>query len=206
MTDIIFEAISMGVDSVISGTVVVMIVSVLHLSAQLNSYASMQETYAQSLTYYRQYSKYNGEQIVAADAVSALFYYDEGVDLYIIDADVTDPANAYVKLYVKDKKNVILYEPEVTMEDGSWVITPDEGDPIELAAGEVGLITAAIYELYLDDRIEPSTEVFTFADISAEIKADAMFQANLMEDLSKQPSTYYEGGTVTGILIRKIID
>ena len=208
MTDIIFEAISMGVDSVISGTVVVMIVSVLHLSTQLNSYASMQETYAQSLTYYRQYSKYNNQKIVASEAVSALLYYDEGVDLFIIDAEVDDPGTAYVKLYKKDGNNVTLYSPALSYDatESEWSITPSRGDPIVLTSGESGLIPSAVYELYLAEKLDPVSTTLNYADVTGEIKADAMFKANLLEDLNKTPSEYYDGGTVTGILIRKILE
>lgn len=210
MTDIIFEAVSMGVDSIISGAIVVMLVSVLNLSAQLNSYASVQETYAQTLNYYRQYSKYNAADVVAADVVTALFYYDGGVDLYIVDVDVSNPSASYAKLYKKENNQVNIYDIAISVRasDNAWILKDrSTGTTVVVPSSQVKTIPKVIYDSVVKDKkFTTYVSGYNVADVSAQLKADSIFNAHLLEDLSITPSELYGGGTVTGITMLKVLE
>ena len=210
MTDVIFEAVSLGVDSVISGSIVSMIVLVLTLSSKLNSYASMQETYAQSITYYRQYSKYNATDIVAADALSALFYYDDNIDIFIVDAEL-DGAEKALWLYSKTSGYVTTYKAPVTYDAGTDTYSVNFNGTIKSFPGSQKYVMInAMYDYCNQGKLSPYVNdegnFLTYADISAQVAADSIFSANLLEDLKNTPSVLYSGGTVTGIIIVRQIN
>lgn len=207
MTDVIFEAVALGVDSVISGSVVSMIVLVLTLSSKLNAYAAMQETYAQSITYYRQYSKYNNTEVVSADALSALFYYDSNMDIFIVDAnfDAEDESARGVWVYAKEDGIVKSYKAGFTVDEVNSTYTVKyTGKNITYPFGSEADIAASAYEQYLNG-IVPEYKVdgsyLTYTKISAQMEADRVFKARLLEDLSTRPDGMYKGGTVTGIVM-----
>lgn len=207
MTDVIFEAVALGVDSIISGSIVSMIVLVLSLSSKLNNYASMQETYAQSITYYRQYSKYNNTTIISSDALSALFYYDSNMDIYIVDANVDDEDASKQGIWIYAKEGGVLgsYKAAVTKDDvnSKYIVTYATGTKT-YSYDDKDLIAADAYERYLSGGVAKYLKEGRFllhTEISTQMNAGRLFDARLLEDLSKKPEGLYKGGTVTGIVM-----
>ena len=218
MTDIIFEAVAMGVDSIVAGAVVSMIVTVLSLNGKLNAYTSLQETYADSVTYYRQYSKYNCTTIGAPDALSALLYYDERIDIVLVDVDIESTAKT-ADLYVKEDSEIRRYSFTVEPNgDKSYHYVKLGGSSIGAISTPSGTITrTAIAEVirgrYATTGMRGETYVEdNYADLSVRLSSTGKFKAYLLEDLARVPvivngdevSGIYSGGVVTSIWLERI--
>ena len=189
MTDIIFEAISMGVDAVIAGATVAILVTVLNLSAKLGSYASQQESYANYISYYRHYSNYNRNEISAADALSALFYFDEDIDIVLLDYDTTTHTASIVT-----KRNGVMRELTKTYTSSGSTFTCN------------GATTTSAQQMLKTlynqtDGQGAGSVVISYDVVAHRATADVTYDAYLCEDLKKTPSDLYGGGTVTGIYI-----
>lgn len=218
MTDIIFEAVAMGVDSIVAGAVVSMIVTVLSLNGKLNAYTSLQETYADSVTYYRQYSKYNCTTIGAPDALSALLYYDERIDIVLVDVDIESTAKT-ADLYVKEDSEIKRYSFTVEPNgDGSYHYVKFGGSSVGAINTSTEPITRAaiikvIRERYATTGMRGETYVEdNYADLSVRLSSTGKFKAYLLEDLARVPvivngdevSGIYSGGVVTSIWLERI--
>lgn len=84
MTDLIYDYITMGVDMIICAAVLAAIVVLLRGSVVLSQVSSTQQANADRVNYYKEYSVYDNTQgLTSADAVSALQYYKNDIEVYV---------------------------------------------------------------------------------------------------------------------------
>lgn len=212
MTDIIFEAVALGVDAIISGAVITIITAVLALNTRLNMYVSQQETFATAATYYRQYSLYNNREISATEALSTFLYYDNDIDVILIDVSIENPAEPmYARIYEKEA-------PEGNMTFRSYPITVNPSDAAQCVissdAGTIAVCTMTEEEISKALRNAYKSGTYTrsaanevvYTDITVAVNSYGKYYARLLEDLAKYPAddTLYKGSVVTRIWIERI--
>lgn len=83
MTDLIYDYITMGIDMIVSASILAVIVILLRGASILSNQNAMQQANADKIDYYREYSMYdNTTNLSAAEVKSALAYYKN--DLVIV--------------------------------------------------------------------------------------------------------------------------
>ena len=210
MTDVIFEAVALGVDSIISGAVISIIVAVLALNTKLNSYIAQQETFAKAATYYRQYSMYNNARIMATNALSAFLYYDDDIDIVMLDVDLisgTPEARIYEKYPNFDIQTVRRYSIVDHTSDSTLCYIKSGSYTIATCKKEEETISQKLKEAFITGLYEKSApEEVDYTVITTEINPYGEFQAYLLEDLAKCPGTdtLYSGSVVTRIWLERI--
>lgn len=84
MTDLIYDYITMGVDMIICAAVLAAVVVLLRGSVTLSQFSAMQQANADRVNYYKEYSIYdNTTGLSSADAISALQYYKNDLQVYV---------------------------------------------------------------------------------------------------------------------------
>lgn len=210
MTDVIFEAVALGVDSIISGAVISIIVAVLALNNKLNAYIAQQETFAKAATYYRQYSMYNNSRIMATNALSTFLYYDDDIDVIMIDVDLSPSvmkARIYEKLPNFDIMTVREYSITLDPSDNTVCYIKAGGYSIDTCKAEEQEISEKLRDAYKSGLYEKSPAIdIDYTRITTDINPYGEFQAYLLEDLAKYPETgaLYSGSVVTRIWLERI--
>ena len=78
MTDLIYDYITMGVDMIISASILTAIIIMLKGTTLLSQYSANQQMVANSMNYYKQYSAYdNTTELECSDVVAAMAYFKE---------------------------------------------------------------------------------------------------------------------------------
>lgn len=86
MTDLVYDYISMGVDMIITATILATVIVVLRSSVELSSYQADLTANSERVNYYRQYNKYDlTTNLSAADVIGALTYFRYDLEIYVFD-------------------------------------------------------------------------------------------------------------------------
>jgi len=184
MTDAIFEAIATGVDSVVSGAVLMIFVYILGMNTKISKYSSMQETYSKAVTYYREFNAFDCASVHTADVIAASATYSNGIAIYGIFVD-------------KSTSTAYLYKRA----DGKWT---KANATYSVSTGKVsfGSVNTDDDEVLIKAMREANWSTTIPASDLYSISADFMGKSYLLEDLTLKPSVPYRGGTVTGIYFR----
>lgn len=170
MTDLLFDALSLGVDSVVSGAIVSMIVAVLSMSTQLSNYTAQQRAVADSVNYYRQYSIYDGNTVSTADVISAMVYFRQDLDIYV------------------------CYDGSVyACKDGTYYQYNYTGATGEFYVGN----RAQLYEFIATVN---TFNVISYSDLVNALDSSKSYESHVCEDLKLTVSNRYNGGVITGII------
>ena len=99
MTDLIYDALTMGVDMIISSVILSSIVMLLSSTQQLNSIQAMQTANADMMNYYREYNQFDNTDVNSSDVLGCILYYRGTLEVMINGYD------NYERLYLdKDGK------------------------------------------------------------------------------------------------------
>ena len=99
MTDLIYDALTMGVDMIISSVILSSIVMLLSSTQQLNSIQAMQTANADMMNYYREYNQFDNTDVNSSDVLGCILYYRGTLEVMINGYD------SYERLYLdKDGK------------------------------------------------------------------------------------------------------
>lgn len=212
MTDVIFEAVALGVDAIISGAVISIIVSVLALNTKLNAHIAQQETFASAATYYRQYSLYNNNEVTATETLSTFLYYDDDIDVIVIDVELEAATGMYARIYEKYAPEGDMTYRQYTITDsptdaGKCVVASDAG-VLFVCEKDYEVVSKKLRECYASGMYQRSVaHNVDFAEITVAVNPYGKFFARLLEDLAEHPvddNGLYSGSVVTRIWIERI--
>lgn len=109
MTDLIYDALTMGVDMIISAVILSSIVMLLSSTQQLNSIQAMQTANADMMNYYREYNQFDNTDVNSSDVLGCILYYRGTLEVMINGYDSNE------RLYL-DKDGKIWFWSDYTNE------------------------------------------------------------------------------------------
>lgn len=122
MTDVIYDAITNGVDMVISASVLSSIVILLYMSSVLSGEISMSQATSETVAYYREFNQYNDTEILASDVIGTVLKYRKDLEIDIkLTGDfhvVVDPATG---IHYKEGTNIINDIQPTSVELSSYI-------------------------------------------------------------------------------------
>ena len=87
MTDLVYDALTMGVDMIISAVILSSIITLLSSTIQLNSIQAMQTANADMMNYYKEYNQFDRSCVNSSDVLGAVIYYRGTLELLIFGYD-----------------------------------------------------------------------------------------------------------------------
>ena len=135
MTDIVYDSLAAGIDMMIAATMFTMVVILLRGSNILLSYNTVQQTNANRVNYYKEYSMYDNKNgLSSADALSCIVYYKGEIEVVI---KLTNGVQYYTK-YSSSNNKYNYYK--------STSNSPISYDELKTAIGSERVFSSRIYE------------------------------------------------------------
>ena len=123
MNDLIYDYITAGVDMLTTAVILSGVVLLLRGTTILNQYSANQQVTSQKVGYYKEYNIYdNVSGLSSADAISALIYYKDTIDVVVnIGSNQTIYWDKNSKKYIKASGSSVV--SSTTSEDTmkSWI-------------------------------------------------------------------------------------
>ncbi len=135
MTDIIADAISQGVDLLVTAVILSAIVSMLSTATTVNAKVNEQQAMNQQLVEWREHNQYNGTVVYAQDVMSAILEFRGNPYVRVTFTDIPAPNNVvlwrvgvtdsseytYTKVAAK-LSSTYMYKAELDIDDTGVVV------------------------------------------------------------------------------------
>lgn len=173
MTDLIYDFISQGVDMILTGGILSVIIILLQTSTTLTSLIATQQAHADMVDYYRQFNHVDNKDVSTSQLLALLGTWREDLSATVVVSTHNLHGNEGWKVYI------------LTMEDGKYTYR-DSGDAsrvwsnISLADVKKSVLKDANYKYHVY------------------ILEDGESWSDIQSDADKK---FYNGGAVTGFYV-----